>query len=208
MSQPSQRQPWVVAITGASGTVYARTLVRQLLTHVADLSLDIVISEAGMRVLREEEGLKCSQNAPDPQSLFGTKSDRLRFHHFQDIGAGIASGSYPAAGMIVVPCSMSSLAAIASGVSSNLIHRAAEVTLKEGRPLIVVPRETPLSAIQLENMLKLARLGVRVVPAMPGFYHQPQQIEELVDMLVMRIADQMGFQLPLARRWKSDEAEL
>jgi len=107
---------------------------------------------------------------------------------------------------VVVPCSMATLGKIASGSGSNLVHRAAEVTMKEGRSLILVPRETPLSVIHLENMLKLARAGVRIVPAMPGFYHQPRSIEQLVEMMAMRIADQMGYQLPLAARWKTVEA--
>jgi len=199
-------QRWIIAITGASGVVYARALMRGLLAHVPSLKLDLVISDAGLRVLREEESLKISANDPDLELLVGSNYGRVAFHHAQDIGAAIASGSVPLKGMVVVPCSMATLGKIASGSGSNLVHRAAEVTVKEGRSLILVPRETPLSVIHLENMLKLARAGVRIVPAMPGFYHQPRSIEQLVEMMAMQIADQMGYQTPLAARWKTVEA--
>jgi 4-hydroxy-3-polyprenylbenzoate decarboxylase len=177
--------------------------MRGLLEHQPDLGLDLVISEAGQRVLREEEGIKLSLNDPDLEVLVGGHHPRVRYHHIQDIGASIASGSHRSAGMVIVPCSMGTLGKIACGSGSNLIHRAAEVTLKEGRSLIIVPRETPLSAIHLENLLKLARNGARIVPAMPGFYHRPQSISQITEMMAMRIADQMGFDLPLAERWKA-----
>ena len=106
--------------------------------------------------------------------------------------------------MVIVPCTMGTLAAVANGICDNLVQRAADVTLKEGRKLIMVPRETPLSAIHLENMLKLSRAGVRMVPAMPGFYHQPQSIDQLVDMMVMKILDQMGIHRDLVQRWGHD----
>ena len=126
-------------------------------------------------------------------------------YNVKDIGARIASGSALFSGMVVVPCSMGTLGAISSGLCQNLIHRAADVTLKEGRKLILVPRETPLSAIHLENMLKLSRIGAVILPAMPGFYHQPVAISDLVDMLVMKILDQMGLSSNLVTRWKEHE---
>ncbi len=199
---------WVIGITGASGTVYARRLVKLLGEHVAEATVDLVISEAGFRVLREEDGIKISASAASEKiaELFDIEAARLRIHHANDIGATIASGTYRTAGMVVIPCSMGTLGAIASGHSQHLVHRAAEVTLKERRRLILVPRETPLSPIHLENLLKLSRIGVAIVPAMPGFYHQPQTLTELVDMMVMKVLDQMGYHISPVPRWKESVA--
>jgi 4-hydroxy-3-polyprenylbenzoate decarboxylase len=163
-------------------------------------------------VLRDEEGLAVPASRLTAELLVGMPTDavtvycdqppgRVTMHDFHDIGASIASGSHPTRGMVVVPCSMKTLAAVAHGYAENLIARVADVVLKERRRLILVPRETPLSAIHLQNMLRLARLGVAIVPAMPGFYHRPATIDDLVEMLVMRILDQMGFEIDLAKRW-------
>ena len=194
--------PWVIGISGASGMRYARRLIDVL--EAAGLELHLVISEAGLRVMAEEEGLKTSASQLSADALIGRESSRVKFYPSKDIGAAIASGSFKVAGMVICPCSMDTLASIATGVSMNLLQRAADVTIKERRPLILVPRETPLSAIHLENMLKLARLGVAIVPAMPGFYHSPKNIEELVDMQVMKITDQMGLALSLVKRWRAE----
>lgn len=204
--QRNQDKPWIIAITGASGTIYARRLIMSLLDFVPDIRLEVVISEAALRVMREEENLGVSLHLRT-EDLIGFPSHAVTLHHNRNIAASIASGSYPTNGMVIVPCSMSTLAAVANGFASTLIHRAADVVLKEGRQLILVPRETPLSVIHLENLLKLARLGVRIVPAMPGFYHQPKIIEDLVDMMVMRIIDQMGFHLALASRWTEEKRQ-
>jgi 4-hydroxy-3-polyprenylbenzoate decarboxylase len=126
---------------------------------------------------------------------------RMTYHHYQDFSAGIASGSFPTAGMVICPCSMGTLASLAGGLSNNLIHRAADVHLKERRKLIVVPRETPLGSIQLQNMKTLADAGAVILPAMPGFYHQPATIQDLVDFVVSRICDQLGIKADLVRRW-------
>jgi len=126
---------------------------------------------------------------------------KIHLHDFKDLTAPIASGSYPTEGMIIIPCSMGTLGAIASGLSQNLIHRAADCTIKEGRKLVLVPRETPLSAIHLENMLKLARLGVRMVPPMPAFYGDQQKVEDLVDFVVGKVLDQFGIVHALYPRW-------
>lgn len=126
---------------------------------------------------------------------------RMTYHPLGDIGASIASGSFRCEGMAIVPCSMGSLSAIASGASTNLLTRAADVMLKEGRPLLLVPRETPLSAIHLENMLKLSRLGVRIIPAMPAFYNGPQTLDDVVDFIVGKTMDGMGIEHNLYRRW-------
>lgn len=129
---------------------------------------------------------------------------RLIFHPNADIGATIASGSFRMEGMVVVPCSMGSLSSIANGASNNLLTRAADVALKEGRQLLLVPRETPLHAIHLENMLKLARLGVRIIPAMPAFYYQPSSMDEMIDFMVGKVMDNMNLDHDLYRRWGDD----
>lgn len=194
--------PWVIGISGASGMRYARRLIDVL--EAAGFELHLVISDAALRVMAEEEGIKTSASQISSEALIGRESSRVKFYPSKDIGAAIASGSFKVAGMVICPCSMDTLASIATGVSMNLLQRAADVTIKERRPLILVPRETPLSAIHLENMLKLARLGVAIVPAMPGFYHSPTSIEELVDMQVMKITDQMGLSLSLVKRWRTE----
>ena len=131
---------------------------------------------------------------------------RLNYHHYQDYTAGIASGSFLTDGMVVVPCSMSSLASIAAGISGNLIQRAASVHLKEQRKLIVVPRETPLSSIHLDNMKRLADAGAVILPAMPGFYGGPITIYDMVDFVVARICDQIGLPHDLMKRWGAQDA--
>jgi flavin prenyltransferase len=191
---------WVVGVTGASGVRYALRLIDILADHCA--TLHVVFSESAHRVLAEEEGMAISGSGLNTSSLIGRTCENVFFHNPRDIGAPIASGSFPADGMVIVPCSMSTVAALASGVQTHLVHRAAEVAMKEGRKLVIVPRETPLSAIHLENLAKLARIGVAVVPAMPGFYHRPESIEALIDMMVMRILDQIGVRVDLVTRWK------
>jgi 4-hydroxy-3-polyprenylbenzoate decarboxylase len=198
---------WIIGITGASGTVYARKLVAALIDHVPQISLEVVISDAAFRVMREEENVLVPARSLTAKGLFGRDSAAVTFHNNRDIGASIASGSYPVRGMVIAPCSMGTLAAISAGLGDNLIRRAADVTLKESRPLLLVPRETPLSSIHLENMLALSRCGARIIPAMPGFYHLPATIDELTDLLVMKIGDQMGYSLPLAGRWKAEEPD-
>lgn len=197
---------WIVGVSGASGMRYALRTIEVLSQKCSELHL--VFSEAALRVLREEEDIKFSVRRPDISKLFATKSENVFVHDNRDIGALIASGSQVFDGMLIVPCSMSTLGAIANGMPSNLLQRAADVTLKENRRLVLVPRETPLSAIHLENMLKLSRLGVRMLPAMPGFYHQPKSIDDIVDMMVMKILDQMGINVDLVKRWnpQTDDA--
>jgi flavin prenyltransferase len=208
MQNIASNKPWIVGITGASGTVYARRLLQVLLDERPELEFELIISEAALRVMREEEGISVSPHSVTKlqlEKIIGAQTDRVRMHNNRNIGASIASGSYITSGMVIVPCSMASLAAIANGFGQTLIHRAADVTMKEGRKLVLVPRETPLSVIHLENMLKLAKIGVSLVPAMPGFYHQPKKIEDIIDMMVMRILDQMGIELKIAKRWAVGE---
>lgn len=196
----SAENNWVVGVTGASGLRYAIRLLDVLPALAREVH--VVFSESALRVLHDEEGVSLSSSTLNYQALFGRAAENVHFYNPRDIGARIASGSMRADGMVVVPCSMSTLGAIAHGIPSNLVHRAADVTLKEGRQLIIVPRESPLSAIHLDNMLTLSRIGVKIVPAMPGFYNKPQSVTELVDQFVMRILDSMGIQNSLGKRWK------
>ena len=193
-------KPWVIAITGASGVCYGISLLRKLAPLVPELH--VIFSDAALRVLQDEENLKTTHGNLKKDIFAEYKADNVIFYNPRDIGARVASGSMISEGMVIVPCSMATLGAIANGVAQNLIHRAAEVAMKEGRRLIVVPRETPLATVHLENMLKLSRMGVQLVPAMPGFYHQPTRIDEVVDMMVMKILDQMGIHTELVKRWQ------
>ncbi len=198
---------WVLAMTGASGIPYALRLLEVLFDLCEEVH--VVVSDAAIRVMHEEHkrkgssGRKLSRSQLSTEELIGRpdRNGKVIFHSPNDIGASIASGSHPCDGMVIVPCSMSTLAAVSNGLASNLIHRAADVVLKENRKLIIVPRETPLSLIHLENMTKVVRCGATLIPAMPGFYHQPTEIQDLVDMLVMKILDQMGYSLDLVQRW-------
>ena len=191
-------KPYIVAITGASGAVYGVRLVQAL--SEAGVPVELVISDTAKIVMKEELGLEAGPS-DFLRSLNIENTAKIHLHVFHDFTAPIASGSYPTEGMVVIPCSMGTLGAIASGLSQNLIHRAADCTIKEGRKLILVPRETPLSAIHLENMLKLSRLGVRIVPAMPAFYSGQQSIQELIDFMVGKTLDQMGIPHALYPRW-------
>ncbi len=187
-------KPYIVAITGASGAVYGVRLLQVLAE--AGIPVELVISDTAKIVMKEELGCQ----APLLQTI-KVPGTFIHLHDFHDFTAPIASGSYPTEGMVIAPCSMGTLGAIASGLSQNLIHRAADCTIKEGRKLVLVPRETPLSAIHLENMLKLSRLGVKIVPPMPAFYSGQQKISDLVDFVVGKILDQMGIPHMLYPRW-------
>jgi flavin prenyltransferase len=194
-----------VAITGASGAIYAhRTLVCLAASGVVE-TINLIISDSGKTVAMVELGFDLrSADEKKINDWIGLSTDAkmIRVHRLDNMAAKPSSGSHPQAGMIIVPCSMGTLGAIASGAGTNLIHRAADVTLKEGRKLVLVPREAPYNAIHLENMLKLSRAGARILPASPGFYHRPQTIEALVDHLVFRILDQFGIPHSTATRWK------
>jgi 4-hydroxy-3-polyprenylbenzoate decarboxylase len=199
-----------VAITGASGAIYAqRTLVylAQAAQQGFVTRINLIMSEAAQTVARVELGANLqASDVKNFNQWLGLPADSklIRAHRLDNLAAAPASGSYMQAGMIVVPCSMGTLGAIASGAGTNLIHRAADVTLKEGRKLVLVVRESPYNAIHLENMLRLARAGARILPASPAFYHRPQTIIDLVDHLVFRLLDQ--FQIPHAQatRWKGE----
>lgn len=192
-------KPWVIGITGASGGVYGVRLCRFLLDM--GHTLHLVISDAGWRVLSDELGWNAGKRRETLREQFPDSGDRLIYHPVQDIGASIASGSFRTEGMVVIPCSMGTLSAFAHGNSNNLIQRAADVMLKEGRRLIIVPRETPLHSIHLENMLTLSRMGARIIPAMPAFYNKPLTLDEVIDFLVGKVMDTMGIDHDIYRRW-------
>jgi len=192
----------IVGMTGASGVIYGVRLVRALLE--SNLSVALVISEPARIVLREELAVTLENLTPEEElvEIFGNfPAERLTAYAPKDFSAPMASGSYPVRGMIVMPCSMGTLGAIASGISQNLIHRAADCVLKEGRKLVLVPRETPLNAIHLENMLKLSRMDARIVPAMPAFYHKPKSMDDLINFVVGKVLDQLGVEHELFERW-------
>jgi len=190
---------FVLAITGASGAPYTLALLRELCRTGRPVHL--TISESGAQVFREELGIQLTLKAFDPTVLPGVDPTSIRYHHHRDFNAGIASGSFRTAGMVVSPCSMSTLASIAHGITTNLITRAADVHLKERRKLILVPRETPLSLIHLENMAAVTRAGALVLPAMPGWYHRPSSLDDLIRFIVTRICDQLGVVDDHAQRW-------
>ena len=194
----------VLAITGASGGVYGLRLGEELLRAGARLSL--LISKAGSMVLREECGLEWQG---DPAAVARKVEDyfpggKAAYYDENDFLAPIASGSNAPDAMVICPCSMGTLSRIAAGNSGTLLERCADVILKEGRTLVLVPRETPLSVIHLENMLKLGRMGVRLVPAMPAFYSQPRSIDDLVNFMVGKVLDILGMEHTLFKRWGGD----
>ena len=191
----------IVGITGASAVVYGVRLL-EVLAQQEEMEIHLTISSSGARALWEELQIEVDINDFNLKSLIGVETNRIIYHHESDIGASIASGSFRTEGMIVVPCSMGTVASIAAGISRNLIQRAADVCIKERRKLVIVPRETPLSTIHLENMLKLSRIGVCVLPAMPGFYHFPKTVDDQINFVVTKILDQFGIDSGLTQRWK------
>jgi 4-hydroxy-3-polyprenylbenzoate decarboxylase len=190
-----------LAVTGASGAVYAVRLLRALNESVVPVRL--IVSHTGQRLLAEELGIA------DEAALRAATGDWTGVVVYADAdrGATPASGSAPSRGMAICPCSMGTLASIAQGTTRSLVERAADVVLKERRPLVVVPRETPYSIIHLENMLRLSRAGAIVLPASPGFYHRPTKIDDLVDFVVGRILSHLGIEHGLGPRWQSGEAD-
>jgi 4-hydroxy-3-polyprenylbenzoate decarboxylase len=195
---------FTVAITGASGSIYAqRTLIQLAASGVVE-RINLVMSKAATTVARVELGVDLRESdllAVNEWVGLPASSRLIHLHRLDNIAAKPSSGSHPQEGMVIVPCSMGTLGAIASGAGTNLIHRAADVTLKESRRLVLVPRETPYNAIHLENMLRLSRAGAHIIPASPGFYHRPQTIEALVDHLVFRILDHLGVPHSQATQW-------
>jgi 4-hydroxy-3-polyprenylbenzoate decarboxylase len=194
---PAER-PIVFAITGASGAPYAIRLLEQLIE--ARRQVQLVISTHGLRLLETETGVRSAAELRERVGAGGWDAHVTVFED-ADRGAAPASGSALNAGMVICPCSMGTLSAISVGASRSLVERAADVALKERRPLVLVPRESPLSAIHLENMLRVTRAGAIVLPASPGFYHHPASIEDLVDFVVARVLDHLAVEHTLVRRW-------
>jgi 4-hydroxy-3-polyprenylbenzoate decarboxylase len=189
----------VVAITGASGAPYGLRLIRAL--AAAGRRVHVVVSAGGARVLNHECDVSVNPKSPEPSRLAPGHEDLVVGHSCENYGASVASGSYPFGGMAVCPCSMGTLGRIAAGTAENLVTRAADVCLKEGRPLVLVPREAPFSVIHLENMLRLARAGATIVPASPGFYHRPEDVGAVVDFVVARVMEQLGVAQDLTEPW-------
>ena len=180
----------VIAITGCSGVIYGVRLLEAC--RKLGIETDLIVSQAAEKLLE----LELDKTIKDIRKL------ATRNYSQDDLAAPLASGSVKTDGMVIAPCSMKTLGAIASGIADNLITRAADVTLKEGRPLVLVPRETPLNLIHLENMVKLKLAGATILPAMPGFYHEPKEISELIDFIVGKILDVLGVEHKLYRRWQ------
>ncbi|BAU65441.1 3-octaprenyl-4-hydroxybenzoate carboxy-lyase [Stanieria sp. NIES-3757] len=198
-------KPLIVGVSGASGLIYAVRTLKFLLE--ADYQIELVASRATYMVWQAEQNIRMPTE-PDRQEEFWRQqagvSDRgkLICHHWGDVGANIASGSFRTLGMIIIPCSMSTVAKIAAGLSSDLLERTADVQIKESRPLVVVPRETPFSLIHLRNLTTLAEAGAKIVPAIPAWYHAPQTVEDLVDFVVARTLDQLDLDCVPLNRWQ------
>jgi 4-hydroxy-3-polyprenylbenzoate decarboxylase len=198
----------VLAFTGASGSPYGVRLLEVLLR--AGRTVHLTLSPAAAEVIEHEMDRTVLLNRFDPRDLLGEAADVLPlgglvYHDYRDFKAGIASGSFLTAGMVVCPCSMGTVAAVAHGLSQNLIHRAADVHLKEKRKLILVPRETPLHLIQLRNLAACAEAGAVVLPAMPAFYTRPSSITDIIAFVVGRVCDQLGIEHGLSSRWGEEE---
>ncbi len=192
---------YVLAISGASSSILGIRLLEEL---IKTFEVHLIISSTALEIMHSETGINLNNNAQDSirQKL---NTERLFFYNDNHMWSPVASGSFKTEGMFVVPCSMKTLSAIASGYASNLIERAADVTIKERRPLLLCPREMPFSPIHLENMLKLARLGVCIAPPVPAFYHKPKDIDETIDFMVGKILDCMKIDNNLFKRWGEDD---
>ncbi|MFN7980792.1 MAG: UbiX family flavin prenyltransferase [Vicinamibacterales bacterium] len=201
---PAERRPTIaVAITGASGALYATRTLAALLER--GVHVELVISDYGKRLLLDELGEKASLDRLMPYLTEkygeGVGQGSITMHSHKDLGATIASGSHGCRGMVIVPCSMKTLAAVAHGLSRNLVERAADVMLKERRPLVIVPRETPMSLMQLRNMVLCAEAGAIMLPAMPAFYQMPQTLDHLADFMAGKILSALGFDHDLYPMW-------
>jgi 4-hydroxy-3-polyprenylbenzoate decarboxylase len=199
----------IVGITGASGAVLAQTTLRLLALDARVTRVHLVVTDAGMRLLDHELGIapRVTDLPVRILGVPGSGASKVEVIPNSDVGASIASGSYPADAMCVIPCSMGALSAIASGASNDLLSRAADVSLKEGRKLILCVRDTPFSRIHLENMLRAQQAGAVVMPAIVSFYHRPKNIDDLVTQYVCRVLAQMGLSQPKQFSWKGQEGE-
>lgn len=197
--------PLILGVSGASGLIYAVRALRFLLD--ADYTVELVASKSTYIVWESEQNIRMPANPVQQEQFWrqqaGVETEgKLHCHSWGDIGANIASGSFRTLGMVVIPCSMSTVGKLAAGLSSDLLERSADVQLKEGRKLVIVPRETPFSLIHLRNLTTLAEAGARIVPAIPAWYHNPQTIEDLVDFVVARALDQLDIDCIPIQRWE------
>ncbi|MBD2773477.1 UbiX family flavin prenyltransferase [Iningainema tapete] len=195
----------IIGVTGASGLIYAVRTLKYLLE--ADYTIELVASKSTYMVWQSEQNTRMPVESVQQELFWRQQANveqagKLQCHPWGDIGANIASGSFRTLGMIIIPCSMSTVAKLAVGLSSDLLERAADVQLKEGRKLVLVPRETPLSLIHLRNLTTLAEVGARIVPAIPAWYHNPQTIEDLVDFVIARALDQLDIDCIPLQRWQ------
>lgn len=185
----------VVGITGASGSIYAIRLIEELLKN--EVYVHVICTDNGKKVMKYETSIDIDEWIKD----LNNKNNHIKLEDINDLFSELASGSYKFDAMLILPCSMGTLAEISNGLAKNLLCRAADVALKENRRLIIAPRETPLNAIHLENMLKLSRLGVTILPAMPGFYHKPETMEDLINFVVGKILDSLSIENVLFKKW-------
>jgi len=201
----ADRKTIIVGVTGASGAIFAQTILRLLDADARVARVHLVVTDTGQRLLQHELGVGAPLSEL-PGRLTGTRAAKIEALPNSDVGASIASGSYPADAMCVIPCSMGMLASIASGASNDLVSRAADVSLKEGRRLVLCVRDTPMSRVHLENMLRAHDAGAAIMPAIPSFYHLPRTIDDLVTQYVCRVLAQMG--LPQAKQfsWQGQDA--
>jgi flavin prenyltransferase len=198
-------KPLILGISGASGLIYAVRTLKFLLE--ADYAIELVASKSTYMVWQAEQNIRMPLESAQQEQFWREQSGvkikgNLHCHPWGDVGANIASGSFRTLGMMVIPCSMSTVAKLAAGLSSDLLERSADVQLKEGRKLVIVPRETPFSLIHLRNLTTLAEAGARIVPAIPAWYHNPQTIEDLVDFVVARALDQLDIDCIPINRWQ------
>ncbi|MEC4983106.1 MAG: flavin prenyltransferase UbiX [Oscillatoria sp. PMC 1068.18] len=198
-------KPLILGISGASGLIYAVRALKYLLE--ADYHIELVASKAAYLVWQAEQNVRMPLDIDEQEQFWREqaaveKKGKLNCHRWGNVGANIASGSFRTLGMLVIPCSMSTVAKIAAGLSGDLLERAADVQIKEGGKLVLVPRETPLSLIHLRNLTSLAEVGVKIVPAIPAWYHHPQTIEDLVDFVVARALDQFDLDCIPFQRWE------
>ena len=206
MNAASKSRPLTLGITGASGLIYAVRAVKYLLE--ADIPVELVASKATYQVWKAELGIQMPAEVQAQAAFWRQQAGvahqhgQLRCHPWSDVGANIASGSYRTLGMVIMPCSMSTIGKLAAGLSSDLLERAADVQLKERRPLVLVPRETPFSLIHLRNLVTLSEAGAHIVPAIPAWYHQPQTVMDLVDFVVARALDQVNLDCVPLKRWQ------
>jgi flavin prenyltransferase len=200
-------KPIILGITGASGLIYATRSIKFLLE--ADYQIELVASRSTYMVFQAEDNIRLPSEPEEQEAFLREQSGvptagKLRCHRWGDVGANIASGSFRTQGMLIIPCSMSTIGKLAAGLSGDLLERAADVQLKEGHKLVIVPRETPFSLIHLRNLTTLAEAGAAIVPAIPAWYHKPQSIEDLVDFVIARALDQFDIDCVPIKRWKVD----